>query len=274
MPGEGRSLGGVGIGFETVSWIVCTRGAISRKWSIGLPTRMGEMTSLTVAKMADVRYGGSCPASSFPTIGEQVPQTTALPSTSMPIKTGLVSWKEVTVSGSTEPIPATANTDVILFDSDMDKRKRSYSQSFMVGCGLIVLLILLGLPLAFFELISKDRQTARYPGSTPISNHSNYKGLPFEFRWDDSYHTSDNFVDVYSWYSITFDLGSESRALEKCILLEGTDSAFVTRRSFSVLLCNTPSGQMIYVTRTTSLKARLSILSSAKDMSFLSKRRP
>ncbi len=144
----------------------------------------------------------------------------------------------------------------------------------MVGCGLIILLMLLGLPLAIFQLVSKDRQTARYPGSTPISNHSNYKGLPFEFRWDDSYHTSDNFTDVYTWYSITFDLGSESRALEKCILLDGTDKALVTSRSFSVLLCNTPGGQMIYVTRTTWLNGRSSILSGVRYMSFFSKLRP
>jgi hypothetical protein len=165
--------------------------------------------------------------------------------------------------------------DVILGVSDMGNKKGSNSLVIPVGCGLIVLLILLGLPLAISRLVSKDRQAARYPGSTPISSHSNYRGLPFEFRWDDSYHTSDNFTDVYSWYSITFDLGSESRALEKCILLEGTSRAAVTSRNFSVFLCNTPGGQMIYVTRATWFNGRSAILTGVRDFrSLFSRLRP
>jgi hypothetical protein len=157
----------------------------------------------------------------------------------------------------------------------MDNEKRSFTQTIVVGCGLIVLLGLLCLPLSLLYWISQDRQTAQYPGATPISSHSNYSGLPFEFRWDDSYHTTDNFTDVYSWYSITFDLGSESRALEKCILLEGSNRAVVASRSFSVFLCNTPGGQMIYVTRSTWINARAAILTRVRELqSLIAKQHP
>ena len=87
-----------------------------------------------------------------------------------------------------------------------------------------------------------------------MASHSNYRGLPYQYRWDDTYLTTDNFTAVYNWYSVTFDLGAEARALEKCTLLEGTNEQLVVKRHVSVSLCNTPEGQMIFVTRSTSFR--------------------
>ena len=42
--------------------------------------------------------------------------------------------------------------------------------------------------------LHQDRQAARYPGALPISSHSNYSGLPNQFRWDNAYRTTDNFT--------------------------------------------------------------------------------
>ena len=50
------------------------------------------------------------------------------------------------------------------------------------------------------------------------------------------------------------DLSAESRAIERCILLEGPADQIVLERTYSILLCNTPEGQYIYATRTTELK--------------------
>lgn len=104
-------------------------------------------------------------------------------------------------------------------------------------------------------VVSRDRQAAHYPGARFITSHSNYSGFPRQIRWDNSYFTTDNFTDVYNWYSTTFDLGAESRAIERCILLEGPNDQFIVERYLSVLLCNAPEGQFIYVTRTTRVKS-------------------
>ncbi len=107
--------------------------------------------------------------------------------------------------------------------------------------------------LVAFVLI-RDRGAAQYPGSVPVASHSIYKAGALEYRWDDSYLATDNFTAVYNWYSITFELGAESRAIERCILLEGTNAQFVAKRHISVLLCNTPNGQRIFVSRSTTFK--------------------
>ena len=165
--------------------------------------------------------------------------------------------------------------DVIIGVAIMDERDRSFKQMGLAGCGLVAFVSAMCLLLSVIYWIGQDRQTARYPGSIPISSHSNYKGLPFEYRWDDTYRTSDSFNKVYNWYSITFDLGSESRALSGCILLEGTASSPVVSRQYSVLLCNTQRGQMIYVTRSTWLNSRAAILASVRDVqSFFARPRP
>lgn len=124
----------------------------------------------------------------------------------------------------------------------------------LAGCGLVALLLLFALATLLVVAIRRDRDLAHYPGATPITSHSNTSGLPRQFRWDDSYITTDGFNKVYNWYSITFDLGAESRAIERCILLEGRAEWPWLVRDTSVLLCNTPAGQRIYVTRTTRLR--------------------
>lgn len=122
------------------------------------------------------------------------------------------------------------------------------------GCALVSLVALFLLGGVALTLVGRDRNAAHYPGATPLTSHSNYTGLPRQIRWDNSYFTTDNFTTVYNWYSTTFDLGAESRAIERCILLEGPFDQVVVERYVSVLLCSAPEGQFIYVTRTTALK--------------------
>lgn len=102
--------------------------------------------------------------------------------------------------------------------------------------------------------LNQDRQAARYPDAIPVSSHSNYTGLPYHFRWDNAYRTTDAFPKVYNWYSTRFDLGAEARANGGCILLEGTLKQLTMKRHMSVLLCDAHQQRMIFVTRSTSLK--------------------
>lgn len=151
----------------------------------------------------------------------------------------------------------------------MDDRNRSYNQIILEGCGvvtLVVVMVLVGSLIHFFNL---DRKEAQYPGSVPISSHSNYRGLPFEFRWDDAYQTSDNFIKVYNWYSVTFDLGAEARAFGKCIVLDRAHGQWSVERHMNVSLCNTPAGQLIYVTRFTTFSGRSSLMTGIRELQSL-----
>lgn len=128
-----------------------------------------------------------------------------------------------------------------------------WNQNILLGClAAFALVVLLSAGLVVFAL-KRDRNVVHYPNAVPLASHSNYSGLPFAFRWDNSYLTTDNFTAVYNWYSTTFDLGAESRAIERCILLEGPADSLLIERYYSILLCNTPQGQHIYVTRSTRL---------------------
>lgn len=105
--------------------------------------------------------------------------------------------------------------------------------------------------------VGRDRNGVHYPGAMAVTSHSNYAGFPSEIRWDNSYFTTDNFTDVYNWYSTTFDMGAESRAIGRCLLLEARDALLLTERDMNVLLCNTPQGQRIYVSHARRLKLPL-----------------
>ncbi len=110
---------------------------------------------------------------------------------------------------------------------------------------------------ALVTAVMRDRNIAHYPGALAVTAHNNYGGLPTEIRWDNSYFTADNFTDVYNWYSTTFDMGAESRAIGRCLLLEARDARLLTERDMNVLLCNTPQGQRIYVSHARRLKLPL-----------------
>ncbi len=136
----------------------------------------------------------------------------------------------------------------------MARENRNHNTTLLWGCaGLIVAFFFLAAFLLLFAL-GRDREFARYPGALPISSHSNYTGLPFQYRWDDSYLVDDNFTAVYNWYSLTFNLGAESRALGGCIHMAGETGQWRIKRFVTVLVCTTPEGQMVFVTRTTAVK--------------------
>lgn len=128
------------------------------------------------------------------------------------------------------------------------------NRNWLLGCAGLLVAAFLCLAAVAAAALHQDRQAARYPGALPISSHSNYSGLPNQFRWDNAYRTTDNFTLVYNWYSITFDLGAESRAMARCILLEGSTDYLLLRRYTSVFLCNTAGGQTIHVSRSTLLR--------------------
>ena len=69
-------------------------------------------------------------------------------------------------------------------------------------------------------------------------------------RRTSAYRTNDPFNKVYNWYSVKFDLGPESYAQSNCILMaKSVTTGWVFEEQISVMLCNTPNDQMMFVMR-------------------------
>lgn len=131
--------------------------------------------------------------------------------------------------------------------------EKRYNQKFLVGCGLFTLLMLFACGgLSVFSLYT-DRQAGRFPGAEIISSHNNYSGLPYQFRWDDTYASDEDFRTVYRWYSGQFGLGAESAANGRCVYAETYEQRFIATRFVGVLICDNPKSTMVFINRTTSL---------------------
>ena len=135
----------------------------------------------------------------------------------------------------------------------IDDKNRNYNASILFGCITIIILLFFMTGFGLIAIMDQERELARYPGAALVSSHSNYKGLPFVFRWDDSYLVHDNFTAVYNWYSIKFDLGAESQANGNCIQMDGQQDQFLIKRDVIVLVCKTEKGQRVYVSRATAV---------------------
>ena len=223
------------------------REAISAKGANLVPSKAGATISRIVSRLS---FRGRSAG--------QLPQVTRFASSTTP------TWMDRAdnVGGLSAPVaaalvvlsPGIARIEVMKGSGVMTGKAGNYNRNILFGCvalALIIAVVLIGLA---GMLAWQDRQAARYPGSLPIASHSIYRGLPNEYRWHDTYLTTDDFTTVYNWYSITFELGAEAHAMEKCTILEGNNPRLILDRYVSVSVCNTPDGQMIFVSRTTSLR--------------------
>jgi len=120
----------------------------------------------------------------------------------------------------------------------------------LVAGGALALLALAALPSLYQFWRASD-----YPGAARISNHSNLNVADLYYRHDASFRTKDEFPIVYNWYSSGQGLGPEQRAQSNCILMARTLSQlYVIERYTGVMLCDTPTGRLIYVTRSVTVR--------------------
>jgi hypothetical protein len=124
-------------------------------------------------------------------------------------------------------------------------------------------LIAVGLGLALigamaFRLVNLYREAADYPGALLLSADDSYRLLPFPmYRRGVTYRSTAPFDDIYHWYSSGHHLGPEKRAMGACIqMVDSGDSLLIVETDMSVVLCDTPKGRMIFVTRTVTLRVR------------------
>ena len=129
---------------------------------------------------------------------------------------------------------------------------KDFNLSILIGCGGVFILVFLLGGLSLFLALNYDRNNAQYPGSELVSRHSNYTGLPYQFRWDDAYYVEGNFTAVYNWYSTRFNMGAESRANGGCIQLD-SEQSFLVNRNVIVIVCQADVGQRIYVSRSVAV---------------------
>ena len=100
-------------------------------------------------------------------------------------------------------------------------------------------------------LLYRTYQAAEYPGATRVADQSlTFYAPNFVIRRTSVYRTDDPFPKVYNWYSNRFALGPESYAQSSCILMSKSSSrAWRLEEQMSVMICNTPTGRMMFVMR-------------------------
>jgi hypothetical protein len=111
----------------------------------------------------------------------------------------------------------------------------------LVGLGITVLAVV-----AALALLRADD----YPDALRVSSQQRYQLTPrLYLRRDAVYRTTDPFPAVYNYYSSRLDLGPESRAMSRCILLESARTWLFLHRYTGATICDTPNGRMMFVQR-------------------------
>jgi hypothetical protein len=126
----------------------------------------------------------------------------------------------------------------------------------MLGLALLTAagLLLGGAAWAFFRWYMPQE----FPGAIMTSDRSSFRlaSVP-SLRRDTSYSTTAPFNEVYKWYSITFKLGPEQYGIGTCIQMARSSTALrVFNVGVGVMVCDTPYGQTVLVSRTLTLDPR------------------
>ena len=76
-------------------------------------------------------------------------------------------------------------------------------------------------------------------------------------RRDTTYVSSAPFNEVYTWYSLTYQLGPEQHGQGRCILMASSRTRLrLVDEDIGVTVCDTPQGRLILVTRSMALRLR------------------
>lgn len=123
------------------------------------------------------------------------------------------------------------------------------SRRRLFALGSALLLCALVMLCAF--ILQASYLSADYPGATRLSSKTMVQtrsGLAI--KRTHTYRTDDPFARVYTWYSRRFSLGPESHAQGTCILMgRSFTTLWLVKEQITVTLCNTPNGQMAFVSR-------------------------
>jgi hypothetical protein len=138
----------------------------------------------------------------------------------------------------------------------MKGKKRANNRTMLLGCGLLGLVALIGAIALLAVIIDQDRQAARYPGAALVSRRNIYSPAANTVLWHDAFRHTEPVWDIFEWYhtqfGLTLDLTSHTMK-DGCYTLTGVKRSFIVERRMNVVVCETPNGQTISVTRATSI---------------------
>jgi len=140
---------------------------------------------------------------------------------------------------------------IVIPVSDQSRPDR---RTMRLGCGLLALLMVVGLTAATILAIRQELRAARYPGAIPMPGYTHYAVQQGVVRLDNAYRTSAPFAEVYRWYKIGFNLIPSGETGEGCLQLRKISQPFDFQRRMTVWVCETPVGQMILVSREMSFR--------------------
>jgi hypothetical protein len=127
-------------------------------------------------------------------------------------------------------------------------------QNVRLGCGLLALILLVGLTAAAIWAVGRELEAVHYPGAVPIARYTNYTFQQGTVRLDNAYRTSDPVRQIYDWYKRHFNLIPGGESGEGCLQLRKIANPFAFQRRTNVWICETPVGQMILISREASLR--------------------
>ena len=138
----------------------------------------------------------------------------------------------------------------------MSRKKGVDHRSLVLGCGLLLVVSIIGGIGLLIIAVRLDQQTIRYPGTTALSSRADYQGVPNYVILNDAYLTKDTVGEIHSWYTERFRLNmvAEGTGPSECYVLYGSSIYLAVRRHMGVMICETPSGRTIQVTRSILLE--------------------
>ncbi len=139
----------------------------------------------------------------------------------------------------------------------MDHKIRGYNQNMLLGCGFLALLAVIGVTAAVVFGLNREFHLGAYPGAQPVpnQNYANLNAARLYLRVENAYRTQDDLLDVYVWYEHRFGFRDYKRVYEAegdCLLLEKSTEALVLQRNINIIICETPAGRLILMTRIVS----------------------
>lgn len=137
--------------------------------------------------------------------------------------------------------------------NDKDQPNKE-STSFLLGCLLVFLVVVITVVVILVLFLNAEFHRGHYPGSRAVPNQ-NYVTFNLQrqyLRVENAYQSRDALLDIYVWYEQEFGFTDFKRVYEPqgdCLELDRADSQIDVNWRVTVLICETRSGQAIFITR-------------------------
>ena len=136
----------------------------------------------------------------------------------------------------------------------MDHKRQSQIQTWLVGCGLLLLAVVFLLAGLLLVLAGRERHALRFPGSVQTPALTGTQLRSTYLRQDNGYRSQASLVQIANWYADTFRL-TISEESDLCISLDGISKGPGLQRRTSVTICDASAAREIWITRIISSRS-------------------